>query len=125
MSAGGCTLKVNLAGQGVSPTLRLDVPSATAPPPDPKKPAPPPSEEPFADKRVRLGGGKKSSMCFMGNLLSGDEITSTVIVENTSEFCTCGIIWSAWQRAIRMMGRSRRLTSHRARRRLPAVSPCR
>ena len=59
---------------------------ATAPPPDPKKPAPPPSEEPFADKRVRLGGGKKSSMCFMGNLLSGDEITSTVIVENTSEF---------------------------------------
>ena len=86
MSAGGCTLKVNLAGQGVSPTLRLDVPSATAPPPDPKKPAPPPSEEPFADKRVRLGGGKKSSMCFMGNLLSGDEITSTVIVENTSEF---------------------------------------
>ena len=32
ISAAGCTLKVHLAGQGVSPTLRLDVPAADASP---------------------------------------------------------------------------------------------
>jgi len=36
--------------------------------------------------RVRLGGGRKSNMCVMGDLLVGDEVTRTISIENTSEF---------------------------------------
>ena len=86
MSAGGCTLKVHLAGQGVSPTLRLDVPSADAPPPPAKGKGAVVDDEPAKETRVRLGGGKRGSVCFMGNLLVGDECTAVVTIENTSEF---------------------------------------
>ena len=96
LRAGGCQLKVFLGGWGVSPTLRLDVPDAgAAPAKPPAKGAKDAPAEPAAadDKRVRLGTSsgtgsaqRRASMCHMGDLLVGDESTSKVVIENTSEF---------------------------------------
>ena len=96
LRAGGCKLQVFLAGWGVSPTLRLDVPDPGAAPAKAAKGGKgggSPEPEEVADKRVRLnlsagsaGGMRKASMCHMGDLLIGDESEATVIIENTSEF---------------------------------------
>jgi len=78
MYAKGVTLKVQLGGHGVSPTLRVNVPSA--------EPPPKAANGTVADQRVRLGGGRKSNLCVLSNLLVGDESVRSVTLENTSEF---------------------------------------
>jgi len=67
--AAGVTLRATIAGQGVSPSLKLNGATGDLP-------------------IVSLGGGASAALLQMNDVLVGDVTTSTVEVINTSEFAT-------------------------------------